>query len=158
VDRFKDTLISTTLVGGRTVVHVHGDSPPDDTFQPVEPDLKDVYFTVMRGFSIHRPEPEPMPEDVAGDDSGPTPPYFSRPPSQDSAPDSAAPPSDVAPPVETTPPPLRDPAPNASNDIASPSPDDSAPPSNDPSSPPEDGAPAKEEDPWALFRRPGSSA
>jgi ABC-type multidrug transport system ATPase subunit len=47
-------VISTTLVGGRTVVHVHGDTPPDDSFQPVEPDLKDVYFTVMRGIGIGR--------------------------------------------------------------------------------------------------------
>jgi ABC-2 type transport system ATP-binding protein len=49
-------VISTTLVGGRTVVHVHGDTPPDDSFQPVEPDLKDVYFTVMRGIGIRRRE------------------------------------------------------------------------------------------------------
>ena len=45
-------VISTTLVAGRTVVHVHGDAPPDDSFQPVEPDLKDVYFTAMRGIGI----------------------------------------------------------------------------------------------------------
>ena len=47
-------VISTTLVAGRTVVHVHGDAPPDPSFQPVEPDLKDVYFTVMRGIGIGR--------------------------------------------------------------------------------------------------------
>ena len=45
-------VISTTLVAGRTVVHVHGDHPPDPSFQRVEPDLKDVYFTVMRGIGI----------------------------------------------------------------------------------------------------------
>jgi ABC-2 type transport system ATP-binding protein len=45
-------VISTTLVGGRTVVHVHGDAPPDPSFHPVEPDLKDVYFSVMAGHPI----------------------------------------------------------------------------------------------------------
>jgi ABC-type multidrug transport system ATPase subunit len=45
-------VITTTLFAGRTVVHVHGDSPPDPSFQPVEPDLKDVYFTVMREIGI----------------------------------------------------------------------------------------------------------
>jgi ABC-type multidrug transport system ATPase subunit len=45
-------VISTTLFAGRTVVHVYGDAPPDESFQPVEPDLKDVYFTVMRGIGI----------------------------------------------------------------------------------------------------------
>ncbi|HEX2207725.1 MAG TPA: ABC transporter ATP-binding protein [Longimicrobium sp.] len=45
-------VISTTLVGGRTVVHVFGDAPPDASFEAVEPDLKDVYFTVMKGISI----------------------------------------------------------------------------------------------------------
>jgi ABC-2 type transport system ATP-binding protein len=45
-------VISTTLFAGRTVVHVHGDASPDDSFHPVEPDLKDVYFTVMRGIGI----------------------------------------------------------------------------------------------------------
>ncbi|MBW3572583.1 MAG: ABC transporter ATP-binding protein [Gemmatimonadetes bacterium] len=54
-------VISTTLVGGRTVVHVHGDAPPDDSFHPVEPDLKDVYFTVMRGIGIGDGEVEPQP-------------------------------------------------------------------------------------------------
>ncbi len=50
-------VISTTLVGGRTVVHVFADAPPDETFRPVEPDLKDVYFTLMRGLSLARPAP-----------------------------------------------------------------------------------------------------
>ncbi|HEX6912912.1 MAG TPA: ABC transporter ATP-binding protein [Longimicrobium sp.] len=45
-------VISTTLVAGRTMVHVHGDTPPDASFTAVEPDLKDVYFTVMRGIGI----------------------------------------------------------------------------------------------------------
>jgi ABC-2 type transport system ATP-binding protein len=49
-------VISTTLVGGRTVVHVHGHAPPDPSFEPVEPELKDVYFTVMRGIALF-PDP-----------------------------------------------------------------------------------------------------
>ncbi|HEX6041429.1 ABC transporter ATP-binding protein [Longimicrobium sp.] len=57
-------VITTTLLAGRTVVHVHGDTPPEPSFQPVEPDLKDVYFTVMGGIPIGRqasPSPEPPP-------------------------------------------------------------------------------------------------
>ncbi|MBB4634596.1 ATP-binding cassette domain-containing protein [Longimicrobium terrae] len=45
-------VISTTLVGGQTMVHVVADSAPDSTFQRVQPDLKDVYFTLMRGLSL----------------------------------------------------------------------------------------------------------
>jgi ABC-2 type transport system ATP-binding protein len=52
-------VVSTTLVGGRTVVHVYGDSAPDPSFAPVEPDLKDVYFTVMRGIPLERTAAEP---------------------------------------------------------------------------------------------------
>ncbi|HEX9935930.1 MAG TPA: ATP-binding cassette domain-containing protein [Longimicrobium sp.] len=48
-------VISTTLVGGRTVIHVYADAPPDPTFEPVEPDLKDVYFTAIRGIPITPP-------------------------------------------------------------------------------------------------------
>jgi ABC-2 type transport system ATP-binding protein len=55
-------VISTTLVGGRTVIHVHGDAPPDSSFEPVEPDLKDVYFTVIRGIAIGGPSGPPPPD------------------------------------------------------------------------------------------------
>jgi hypothetical protein len=34
---------------GRTIVHVHSETPPGPEFAPVEPDLKDVYFTAMAG-------------------------------------------------------------------------------------------------------------
>jgi ABC-2 type transport system ATP-binding protein len=47
-------VIATTLAAGRTLVHVHGAAPPDPSFELVEPDLKDVYFTVMRGIGIGR--------------------------------------------------------------------------------------------------------
>jgi ABC-2 type transport system ATP-binding protein len=151
VGRFQESLISTTLVGGRTVVHVHGDTPPDGTFQPVEPDLKDVYFTVMRGFSIHRPEPVPAAEDAPDrlDDTAPFAPRgFARPPSADAA----------SPSSDADAPPTSDFAPIASNDVASSPSDDSPPPPVDPPAAPNEGAAAKEEDPWARFRRPGPPA
>jgi ABC-type multidrug transport system ATPase subunit len=40
-------VISTKLLGGRTVVHVHSDSLPGSDFEPVEPDLEDVYFSAL---------------------------------------------------------------------------------------------------------------
>ena len=140
-------VISTTLVGGRTVVHVHGHTPPDDSFHPVEPDLKDVYFTVMRGIGIDRAaerEPEVVPHVVSddpgsSDDSVPPPPQDSA-----SALDASAPPHPQASAV-----PLDDPAPTSL---------DSARTSPDPAPRGDQTAAAAGEDPWARFRRPGSSA
>ena len=40
-------VISTKLLAGRTVVHVYGDVRPGSDFEPVEPDLEDVYFCSM---------------------------------------------------------------------------------------------------------------
>jgi ABC-type multidrug transport system ATPase subunit len=40
-------VISTRLLAGRTVVHVYSDSAPGAEFEPVEADMKDVYFSVM---------------------------------------------------------------------------------------------------------------
>ncbi|MBD2703400.1 ABC transporter ATP-binding protein [Spirosoma sp. BT702] len=40
------TIISTKLLGGRTVVHVYSEETPA-MFDPVQPDLEDVYFSVM---------------------------------------------------------------------------------------------------------------
>jgi ABC-type multidrug transport system ATPase subunit len=40
-------VISTKLLAGRTIVHVYADESPGPAFDPVEPDLKDVYFSVM---------------------------------------------------------------------------------------------------------------
>jgi ABC-type multidrug transport system ATPase subunit len=40
--------ISTTMLGGRTVVHVHDSTAPGPGFEAVEPDLTDVYFSTMR--------------------------------------------------------------------------------------------------------------
>jgi ABC-type multidrug transport system ATPase subunit len=49
-------VISTKLLAGRTIVHVHAPASPGAEFEPVEPDLKDVYFAVMAG---HRRVAEP---------------------------------------------------------------------------------------------------
>ena len=40
-------VISTKLLAGRTLVHVHADASPGAEFEAVEPDLEDVYFTTM---------------------------------------------------------------------------------------------------------------
>ena len=42
-------VISTKMLAGRTFVNVFGEAPPDADFEAVEPDLKDVYFSVMGG-------------------------------------------------------------------------------------------------------------
>ena len=41
-------VISTKLLGGRTVVHVYGETAPDG-FESAEPDLEDVYFSALAG-------------------------------------------------------------------------------------------------------------
>ena len=46
-------VISTRLLAGRTVIHVEADSRPDATFEPVEADLEDVYFSAMLGAGDH---------------------------------------------------------------------------------------------------------
>jgi ABC-type multidrug transport system ATPase subunit len=43
-------VISTKLLGGRTVVHIYSNEEPGNGFEPVEPDLKDVYFSTMAGY------------------------------------------------------------------------------------------------------------
>ena len=40
-------VISTKLMAGRTIIHVFAESSPGAEFEPVEPDMKDVYFSVM---------------------------------------------------------------------------------------------------------------
>ena len=40
-------VISTRLVGGRTVIHVFAEDAPG-SFDPVEPDLEDVYFATLK--------------------------------------------------------------------------------------------------------------
>ena len=42
-------VLSTKLLAGRTLVRVCGDAAPSPAFESAEPDLEDVYFSVMRG-------------------------------------------------------------------------------------------------------------
>jgi ABC-type multidrug transport system ATPase subunit len=42
------TVLSTRLVGGKTILHVLADSQPEAGFAAVEPDLEDVYFGQLR--------------------------------------------------------------------------------------------------------------
>jgi ABC-2 type transport system ATP-binding protein len=42
-------VISTRLLAGRTIVHVHSGTSPGRGFEAVEPQLQDVYFSVMAG-------------------------------------------------------------------------------------------------------------
>ena len=43
------SVISTKLLAGQTIAHVYAEQAPGSGFEPVEPDLKDVYFAVMGG-------------------------------------------------------------------------------------------------------------
>jgi ABC-2 type transport system ATP-binding protein len=45
--RREHMVISTRLIGGRTVIHVFAEDRPDDGFDVVDPDLEDVYFTTL---------------------------------------------------------------------------------------------------------------
>jgi len=42
-------VILSRLVGGRTLIHVVSDTNPGQGFEPVTPDLEDVYFTALTG-------------------------------------------------------------------------------------------------------------
>ena len=54
-------VISTKLLAGRTLVHVYSDGTPGAGFEPVEPDLEDVYFSTMAGhIGRRREQPEPV--------------------------------------------------------------------------------------------------
>ncbi|MFM9862402.1 MAG: ABC transporter ATP-binding protein [Micropepsaceae bacterium] len=44
-------VILSRLVGGRTLIHVVSDANPGQGFEPVTPDLEDVYFTALTGAS-----------------------------------------------------------------------------------------------------------
>ncbi|HZE89208.1 MAG TPA: ABC transporter ATP-binding protein [Verrucomicrobiae bacterium] len=41
-------VISTRLVGGRTMIHVVADARPDETFDETPPNLEDVYFSTLK--------------------------------------------------------------------------------------------------------------
>jgi ABC-2 type transport system ATP-binding protein len=49
-------IISTKLLGGRTVIHIYNEEHPGNGFEPVAPDLEDVYFSTMEGhIEKHQP-------------------------------------------------------------------------------------------------------
>jgi ABC-type multidrug transport system ATPase subunit len=48
-ERFQ--VISMRLFAGQTIVHVFSPSQPAAGFEPVAPDLEDLYFTTIKGFS-----------------------------------------------------------------------------------------------------------
>jgi ABC-type multidrug transport system ATPase subunit len=52
------SVISTKLLAGRTVARVHSQIAPGSGFEPVEPELQDVYFSAM---NARRRELEPTP-------------------------------------------------------------------------------------------------
>jgi ABC-2 type transport system ATP-binding protein len=47
VVQHEQRVISTKLLGGRTIVHVYAETSPGSSFEGVDPDLQDVYFSVM---------------------------------------------------------------------------------------------------------------
>ncbi|HEX7030373.1 MAG TPA: ABC transporter ATP-binding protein [Gammaproteobacteria bacterium] len=55
-------VISTRLLAGRTVVHVCADASPGAAFEPVEPGVADVYFSVMAGH--YRPRAAAVPAEA----------------------------------------------------------------------------------------------
>ena len=48
-DDERDTVISTRLLSGRTLIHVVADRYPGDDFEPIHPTLDDVYFATIAG-------------------------------------------------------------------------------------------------------------
>lgn len=50
-------VICTKLVAGRTIIHVEADLRPGPDFEPAEPDLEDVYFSVMAGNAAAKQAP-----------------------------------------------------------------------------------------------------
>jgi ABC-2 type transport system ATP-binding protein len=48
-ERFQ--IILVRLVAGRTLVHVWSDMPPGEGFEPVTPDLEDLYFATIHGIA-----------------------------------------------------------------------------------------------------------
>ena len=53
--RERHQVISTRLFGGRTIVHVFSAARPDNSFDPVTPDLEDLYFATIKGAAFARP-------------------------------------------------------------------------------------------------------
>ena len=55
-DKFR--LISMRLFAGQTLIHALDDRHPEAGFEPVEPDLEDLYFATIRGFMSESAGPE----------------------------------------------------------------------------------------------------
>lgn len=53
--RERHQVISTRLFGGRTIAHVFSTARPDTSFEPVTPDLEDLYFATIKGAAFARP-------------------------------------------------------------------------------------------------------
>ncbi|MBC3540293.1 ABC transporter ATP-binding protein [Rufibacter sediminis] len=56
-------VISAKLLGGRTLVHIYSQMDPGSSFERVEPDLEDVYFSTMTGF-YGQTNPQQIKEEV----------------------------------------------------------------------------------------------
>jgi len=54
-ERFR--VISMRLFAGRTLIHVLNEKQPEPGFEPVVPDLEDLYFATIRGFLYSGPAP-----------------------------------------------------------------------------------------------------
>ena len=54
-------VISAKMLGGRIMVHVFSQEVPGNGFEPVEPDLEDVYFSTMTGNYV---QPQRLKEEV----------------------------------------------------------------------------------------------
>ncbi|MCX7512784.1 ABC transporter ATP-binding protein [Frateuria sp. STR12] len=52
--RARMTILSTRLAGGRTLLHVLAEARPEPGFEPVAPDLEDVYFGRLRAQATAR--------------------------------------------------------------------------------------------------------
>jgi ABC-type multidrug transport system ATPase subunit len=50
------TVISTQLYEGKTLVHVLHNERPEEGFEPVEPNLEDVYFSILRSPALAQEE------------------------------------------------------------------------------------------------------
>ena len=53
-------VLSNRLNLGRNAVRVLHDGPLDHGFEPVEPDLEDVYFATLRGLADATPPVDPV--------------------------------------------------------------------------------------------------
>lgn len=53
--RERHQVISMRLFGGRTIVHVFSPARPDTSFEPITPDLEDLYFATIKGAAFARP-------------------------------------------------------------------------------------------------------